>query len=294
MTRHSRANPQSVRGIVRVSSPTPVFQLRFAHGWITVDAAMDREIAAAADDTGRFLDDRYAHTVTVLRRASLIVIAHEHYDHIGTVTHPVVADELAPKTMLTRAQMESLLHKPKMTLTPFESTRTGRYIVVDSDRLLPIAPGVVLKALGHTPHRFALRVVLGLIALTPTAVLRAVAVPLVRRFLSGSAERDVLGSLVEELAHADPGGYIGRLHMLLRYDVRARLAALRAPTLVVAGSRDRLLPSAENGRYLAQRIPGAALRVLPDAGHACLIEPGVDLAAMIRDWRGIVSRTSTC
>ena len=135
-----------------VASPTPVFQVRFAHGWIMIDAAMDREIAAARDDTSGFSDDRYARTVTALRGAGLIVITHEHWDHIATVAHSAVADELAPKTMLTRAQMESLLHKPKMTLTPFDSTRADRYIVVDYDRVLPIAPGVVLiKAPGHTP-----------------------------------------------------------------------------------------------------------------------------------------------
>lgn len=136
----------------KVSLPTPVFQVRFPHGWIMVDAAMDRELAAAADDSSLFPDDRYARAITALRGAGLIVITHEHYDHIGTVAHSAVADELAPKTMLTRAQMESLLHKPKMTLTPFDSTRAGRYIVVDYDRVLPIAPGVVLiKAPGHTP-----------------------------------------------------------------------------------------------------------------------------------------------
>lgn len=135
-----------------VSGPTPVFQIRFAHGWIMVDAAMDREIAAAADDTSQFRDDRYMRAVAALRGAGLIVVTHEHYDHIGTVAHSAVADELAPKTMLTRAQMDWLVHKPQMTRTPFDSTRAGRYIVVDYDRMLPIAPGVVLiKAPGHTP-----------------------------------------------------------------------------------------------------------------------------------------------
>jgi glyoxylase-like metal-dependent hydrolase (beta-lactamase superfamily II) len=135
-----------------VSSPTPVFQVRFAQGWIMIDAAMDREIAAGAHDSGRFFDDRYTSAITALRGAGLIVITHEHYDHIGTVGHSAVADELAPKTMLTRAQMDWLLHKPERTLTPFDSTRAGRYIIVDYDRVLPIAPGVVLiKAPGHTP-----------------------------------------------------------------------------------------------------------------------------------------------
>jgi glyoxylase-like metal-dependent hydrolase (beta-lactamase superfamily II) len=136
----------------KISSPTPVFQIRFAHGWIMVDAAMDRAIAAAENDTSRFLDDRYARAVAALRGAGLIVVTHEHYDHIATVAHSAVADALAPKTMLTRTQMASLLHNPKLTQTPFDSTRAGRYIVMDYDRVLPIAPGVVLiKAPGHTP-----------------------------------------------------------------------------------------------------------------------------------------------
>jgi len=113
---------------------------------------MDRGIATAAGDPSRFFDDRYARAIAALRGANLIVITHEHYDHIAMVAHSAVADELAPKTMLTRAQMESLLHNPRMTKTPFDSTHAGRYIVVDYDRMLPIAPGVVLiKAPGHTP-----------------------------------------------------------------------------------------------------------------------------------------------
>ncbi len=135
-----------------VSLPTPVFQIRFARGWIMVDAGMDRAHAVAAGDSSEFFDDRYARAIAALRGAGLIVVTHEHYDHIGTVTHSAVANELAPKTMLTRAQMESLLHNSTMTLTPFDSARAGRYIVFDYDRELPIAPGVVLiKAPGHTP-----------------------------------------------------------------------------------------------------------------------------------------------
>jgi glyoxylase-like metal-dependent hydrolase (beta-lactamase superfamily II) len=135
-----------------VKSPDPVFQVRYPHGWLMVDAAMDRALATAPGSTGKFLDDAYTRMVAALRGAGLIVITHEHGDHIGTVAHSSVADELAPKTILTRQQMESLLHRPKVTFTPFDSTKANRYIVIDYDRELPIAPGVVLiKAPGHTP-----------------------------------------------------------------------------------------------------------------------------------------------
>jgi len=135
-----------------VSAPTPIFQIRFAHGWIMVDAAMTREDAIAAKDTSRFFDSAYSRAIAALRGAGLIVVTHEHYDHVGLAAHSEVADELAPKTMLTRAQMESMLHNKQMAVPPFDSTRAGRYIVFDYDRVLPIAQGVVLiKAPGHTP-----------------------------------------------------------------------------------------------------------------------------------------------
>jgi poly(3-hydroxyoctanoate) depolymerase len=43
------------------------------------------------------------------------------------------------------------------------------------------------------------------------------------------------------------------------------LGAIRAPTLVVTGTRDRVVPAA-NSRILASRIPGSTLVTLPD-GH---------------------------
>ncbi|MGH9366200.1 MAG: alpha/beta fold hydrolase, partial [Thermoanaerobaculia bacterium] len=42
--------------------------------------------------------------------------------------------------------------------------------------------------------------------------------------------------------------------------------AVRAPTLVLWGREDRLIP-ASAGLRLSERIPGAKLVVLPDAGH---------------------------
>ncbi len=49
-------------------------------------------------------------------------------------------------------------------------------------------------------------------------------------------------------------------------DRTRRLAAIRAPTLVVHGDADRLLPLAA-GRAVAEAIPGARLLVIPGMGH---------------------------
>jgi 3-oxoadipate enol-lactonase len=46
----------------------------------------------------------------------------------------------------------------------------------------------------------------------------------------------------------------------------APVEEIRAPTLVVHGDADRIVPL-ENGRALADRIPGAELAILPGQGH---------------------------
>ena len=50
------------------------------------------------------------------------------------------------------------------------------------------------------------------------------------------------------------------------YEVRPRLAAITAPTLVIVGRHDWVCPPA-GGRAIAAGIPGARLVELPDAGH---------------------------
>ncbi len=132
-----------------VFSITPVFQVRYPHGWVMVDAAYPRDPKSKGSD---FHEDRYQKILDALRGSGLIVITHEHIDHVGTLLKSPVADDVAPHTLLTRQQMETLLTKPKVAFTSLDSARRHRYLVVDYDRVLPIAPGVVLvRTPGHTP-----------------------------------------------------------------------------------------------------------------------------------------------
>ncbi|MBV8219462.1 MAG: alpha/beta fold hydrolase, partial [Solirubrobacterales bacterium] len=57
-----------------------------------------------------------------------------------------------------------------------------------------------------------------------------------------------------------------------------RLDRIRAPTLVVHGAEDRVIPVA-NAYRSAERVPGAELRILEHAGHLYPTEePAVDEA----------------
>jgi pimeloyl-ACP methyl ester carboxylesterase len=66
-----------------------------------------------------------------------------------------------------------------------------------------------------------------------------------------------------------------------RFDVMARVGAIRAPTLVVAGADDQLTPP-RYARFLAAAIPGAETVEVPGAGHFPQLEQPERVNAAIR------------
>lgn len=56
-----------------------------------------------------------------------------------------------------------------------------------------------------------------------------------------------------------------------RFDVMDRVGDIAVPTLVICGSDDRLTPD-KYGRFLQERIAGANIAIIPDAGHMMGLE----------------------
>ena len=69
---------------------------------------------------------------------------------------------------------------------------------------------------------------------------------------------------------------------IARHDALPRLARIRAPTLVLTGGADKLVPAA-NSELLARSIPGARLVVLPQAGHVFPLEREQETLDALRD-----------
>jgi pimeloyl-ACP methyl ester carboxylesterase len=63
-----------------------------------------------------------------------------------------------------------------------------------------------------------------------------------------------------------PEAYIAQLQGILAWEAYSRLPQIKAPTLVIHGETDLLVPPA-NGELVAGRIPGAKLMMLPHASH---------------------------
>jgi glyoxylase-like metal-dependent hydrolase (beta-lactamase superfamily II) len=135
-------------------SARTAFQVVYPSGWAMIDAGMDQTVHKFFG-FGReepYWPERNAAVQQALRQANLVVVTHEHGDHVAGMIRTDFLKEIAPKTILTRAQVQTLTtypQVPEIRLTP-EAAR--QYIVVDYEDYLPIAPGMVLiKAPGHTP-----------------------------------------------------------------------------------------------------------------------------------------------
>ena len=82
-----------------------------------------------------------------LLAAGIIVVTHEHCDHIGGLLRSPNLRALLPKTILNEAQFSNV---PECTVWP-EGSRKG-FAPLRYDGIKAIAPGVVLiRAPGHTP-----------------------------------------------------------------------------------------------------------------------------------------------
>jgi pimeloyl-ACP methyl ester carboxylesterase len=53
--------------------------------------------------------------------------------------------------------------------------------------------------------------------------------------------------------------------------------------LILASKSDRLLPSLEEGQQLKTLLPNAELVVLPESGHACLLEKELNLTKILKE-----------
>jgi len=68
---------------------------------------------------------------------------------------------------------------------------------------------------------------------------------------------------------------------IARHEALPRLRQIRAPTLVLTGGADKLVPPA-NSEALARDIPGARLVVFPDAGHVFPLEREAETVSALR------------
>jgi pimeloyl-ACP methyl ester carboxylesterase len=87
---------------------------------------------------------------------------------------------------------------------------------------------------------------------------------------------------------ADPQpreGYRGQIAAALAHDTYDRLPGIEAPTLILTGDDDRVIPG-ESSEVLARRITGARLEVIPGSGHLFFLERPEHTLRLLREFLG--------
>jgi len=98
-----------------------------------------------------------------------------------------------------------------------------------------------------------------------------IAPALVRGLVGEGADPRGVERAIACMSALSPTTYRAALHCLVTFDRRESLGAIRCPTLVLAGERDRVASPAVVER-LARAIPDAEYRLLPGVGHLANLE----------------------
>lgn len=102
--------------------------------------------------------------------------------------------------------------------------------------------------------------------------------------------------LAEQLRASGKQGFVPALDAITSYPIRDRLAQIQAPTLIVWGDRDRIVPPADAAEF-ASLISGSRVIMYADTGHCAMIERpdafNAAVAAFIADPEGGLPSTTT-
>jgi 3-oxoadipate enol-lactonase len=106
-----------------------------------------------------------------------------------------------------------------------------------------------------------------------TAGLASISAAVVSRWFTpayAATSPEVVAGFRAGLERTDPEGYAGCCEAIADMDLRADLASITAPTLVVAGADDPATPP-DCGAAIARGIDGARLEVIPGAAHLAAV-----------------------
>jgi glyoxylase-like metal-dependent hydrolase (beta-lactamase superfamily II) len=127
----------------------PVYSYRLVYPEISiiVDTALSKEIGGSS--IAAFDAAAYSRMQAAMMQSSLIVITHEHNDHIGGLAAFPDMPAIARAVRLSREQNS---HPERMIPAKFAEHALDGSSPLDYEKYLAIAPGVVLiKAPGHSP-----------------------------------------------------------------------------------------------------------------------------------------------
>jgi pimeloyl-ACP methyl ester carboxylesterase len=89
----------------------------------------------------------------------------------------------------------------------------------------------------------------------------------------------------EQVRGAGTDGFLSALEAIVEYDLRPRLGLIECPTLVVWGTKDRLI-SVGDSPHFTEAIPNAREVIYEDTGHMAMLERPERFNALLREFLG--------
>ena len=76
---------------------------------------------------------------------------------------------------------------------------------------------------------------------------------------------------------------MSQLQAAMSFNAESRLREIKSPTLVLSGDADVIVP-VQNSRNLAEKIPGARLRIIQGGSHTFFIEQAGEFNRIVTEF----------
>ncbi len=140
---------------------------------------------------------------------------------------------------------------------------------------------ILVNSFASFPHRATINLGVALYTVLPYSLLKAYRTKTAPRTLfSDDVREEDRRAFREHTREVRPEGYLARLRIIRRTDLRPSLAQIKVPALVVAGTEDHLLDAVGAARVMASGLARSRLKLLEGTGHMALLSERV----RVREW----------
>lgn len=144
---------------------------------------------------------------------------------------------------------------------------------------------IIVNSFASFPHRAKINLGVALYSVLPYSLLKAYRTKTAPQTLfSPDVEEQDRRAFREHTREVRPEGYLARLRIIRRTDLRSRLPEIKVPALIVAGTEDNLLNAVGAARVMAQGLGRARLKLLEGTGHMALLSNRVHVHEWLREF----------